>query len=70
MNNDINPEQEANLFAMELLMPERFVRDEVNKLGGIDLADDEAMKGIAKKFRVNITLMAVRIGQLYPRVRG
>ena len=58
-------EDEANLFAMELLMPEHLVRWEVQKMKGIDLCDDSQIKVLANKFRVAQSLMAIRIGQLY-----
>lgn len=55
---------EANYFAMCLLMPERFVRDEIRKIGGIDIADDRAIRKLARIFAVPETAMAIRLGQL------
>jgi Zn-dependent peptidase ImmA (M78 family) len=57
-------EREANYFAMCLLMPEHFVRDEVAKMGGIDLTDDKPLQKLAAKFRVSVGMMAIRLGQL------
>ena len=37
-------DHEANLFAMCLLMPEKLVRAEVARMGGVDLCDDEPLK--------------------------
>ena len=54
-------EQEANRFAIELLMPEDMVRREA---AGIDLLDEKAVAGIARKFKVPTTLMAGRILEL------
>lgn len=56
---------EANYFAMCLLMPEDFVRAEVAKIGWFDIEDDRAMKTLAKKFQVSVTMMTMRLGQLY-----
>jgi Zn-dependent peptidase ImmA (M78 family) len=57
-------EEEANLFAMCLLMPEQLVRQEVEKMGGFSLADDESIKHLAKVFDVPLTAMAVRLSQI------
>ena len=58
-------EREANYFAMCLLMPEKFVREEIAKMGGsIDLADDKQIRILANKFQVSIAMMTVRLGQL------
>lgn len=55
---------EANLFAMELLMPEEFVRKAVRDMGGIDLANAKALKKLADKFKVDPGIMAISLGQL------
>ncbi len=57
-------ENEANYFAMCLLMPEEFVRAEVRKMGGFDIEDDRAMSALASKFGVSVTLMTLRLGQI------
>jgi len=57
-------DREANYFAMCLLMPESFVRDEVAKLGGIDLSEDKPLKTLAAKFHVSQGMMAIRLAQL------
>lgn len=66
MSNQIrlDVEAEANIFAVELLLPERFVRAEIQRLSGIDVDDEKTVKTLAKKFGVSPTLMAMRIGQL------
>jgi Zn-dependent peptidase ImmA (M78 family) len=56
---------EANLFAMELLMPEQFVRKEVSKIKGFDILEDNHMKQLANKFKVPTSIMAIRFGQIY-----
>lgn len=56
--------RDANIFAMELLMPEHMLRRDIERIGGIDFEDETAVKRLAKKYRVSLTVMAVRIGQL------
>ncbi len=59
-------EQEANYFAMCLLMPESMVRKEVTKMGGrIDLCDDRVLMLLSKRFGVTVGLMAIRLSELY-----
>lgn len=61
-------DNEANLFAMNLLMPEDFVREEIRKMGGtIDLCNDKAIERLAKKFKVSVTMMVLRLGQISNR---
>lgn len=60
-------EAEANIFAMELLMPTDFLLRDLKQIGGIDLADDVQITKLAKKYRVAVSLMAIRIGQLLPQ---
>jgi len=60
-------DQEATQFAMELLMPEDLLRAEIKKMGGINLMDARAMKKLSDKFRVDVAVMAIRIGQLMER---
>lgn len=57
-------EDEANQFAMALLMPEDLVRKEIKRMGGVDLCDDKQIKKLAAVFMVPVALMAIRIGQL------
>ena len=57
-------EREANYFAMCLLMPEEWLRRDVEAIGGVDIEDDVAMTKLAKKYKVSVTLMAMRLGQL------
>ncbi len=52
---------EANAFAMELLIPfDWIVRDSA----GLDLCDEDGVARLAKKYRVPVTTMAVRIGEI------
>lgn len=66
----ITPKQEweATVFAFELLMPVKFVKDEITKMGkSFDIAEEKPIKELAKVFKVPMTLMAIRIGQLKER---
>lgn len=58
-------EKEANYFAMHLLVPTEMLRDELRKLGGIDVCDDRsgALKKLAKRFGVSETIVAFRIAE-------
>lgn len=53
---------DANTFAIELLMPEEWVRRDA---AGVDLADDRAVAKLAAQYHVPVALMAFRIGQLH-----
>lgn len=57
-------EEEANYFAMCLLMPANMVKDEIKKYGNIDLGDDKFLKHMAKTFDVSTTAMALRLTHL------
>jgi len=56
-------EVEANAFAAELLMP----RNELRKVGQIDVNDDDRVAQLAREFRVSSAAMAVRIENLVHR---
>lgn len=56
-------EDEANYFAMCLLMPEHLMREEVKKVV-FDYGNDDAIKSLAKTFGVSTTAMTVRLSQL------
>jgi len=57
-------EIEANLFAAELLMPEFLLAGE---LGGaaFDIDDDAAVAALARRFRVSLSAMQFRLGNLF-----
>ena len=59
-------DEEANYFAMCLLMPADFVEAEIKKCGLIDLTDERSpgLKKLARKFGVSEALMTIRLGQL------
>lgn len=56
-------EQEANFFASALLMPSNLLRKEVER-AKLDLASDDAIQLLAKKFEVSTTAMTIRISSL------
>lgn len=56
-------EQEANLFASNILMPTDLVRDAVERVN-IDLTSADTIKELAKKFDVSETAMSIRISAL------
>lgn len=58
-------EHEANIFAMELLMPTAFLKADIKTLDGIDFSDDKDIGKLAKRYRVSHSLMALRLGQLF-----
>ena len=60
-------EREANRFAAELLMPESLLRAELEKVGSIDLLNENSQKKIstlAAKFQVSPQAMSVRLASL------
>lgn len=58
-------EREANLFAMELLMPEHLLRADIAKMGGVDISNDvDGINKLARRYGVTDQVMAVRIGYL------
>jgi Zn-dependent peptidase ImmA (M78 family) len=52
-------EQEANLFAMLLLMPKQCIAEDI--AAGLDLTDNDKLKVLAKKYDVPLTALAIRI---------
>lgn len=57
-------EQEANYFALALLMPRDLLKAEMKKMN-FDLTSDDAIKELAKKFGVSTTALTVRISLLH-----
>lgn len=58
-------EIEANSFAAELLMPDEYIRADIQKLGKLDLEDKVAVSKLAKKYKVSVPAMTVRLNNLY-----
>ena len=54
-------DHEANDFALELLMPSDWLLRDAK---GLDLADDAGVLKLARKYRVPVSTLAYRIGQL------
>ncbi len=57
-------EKEANLFAAELLMPVRFLKQDLAELDAIDLENDTAVEDLAKKYKVSTQAMIFRLVNL------
>jgi Zn-dependent peptidase ImmA (M78 family) len=55
---------EANYFAMCLLMPESFLRRDIEEMGGLDLTKDGPIRKLAQKYQVSIAMMTLRLAQL------
>ena len=60
MSRDEQMEREANEFAMRLLVPDKFLAKENLDF---DLADDEGLAKLAKKYQVSMGVMMIRIEQ-------
>ena len=54
-------EEEANIFAMELLMPRELLLADLDKVGNFDIEDDRTIKLLAKRYRVSEAVMFYRI---------
>lgn len=57
-------EKEANLFAAELLMPARFLKRDVEKIGTVDLIDEHVLQDLAGKYGVSTQAMTFRLAYL------
>ena len=57
-------EMEANLFAAELLMPDRFLRKDVEQIGAFDALDEDILKDLAEKYGVSTQAMTFRLAYL------
>lgn len=64
---EIKKEREANSFAASLLMPEKFIRDEIENAS--DNIKD-SVKYLAEKFRVSEQAMTFRLANLGYNLRG
>jgi Zn-dependent peptidase ImmA (M78 family) len=56
-------EQEANTFALCLLIPEESIRDDLRD-ADIDLCDENAWRALCRKYDVSSWMMAARISML------
>jgi Zn-dependent peptidase ImmA (M78 family) len=57
-------EKEANFFAAELLMPARFLKRDVEKIGTIDLMKEDVLQDLASKYGVSTQAMTFRLAYL------
>lgn len=57
-------EQEANLFARSLLMPEHMVRSFCAEKRIRDMADDRQIRRVAEAFKVPIAIAAIRLSEI------
>ena len=57
-------EAAANLFAAELLMPRKFIEQELEHLFALDVEDDDAIDSLAENFEVSRQAMTVRLVNL------
>lgn len=57
-------EREANHFAAELLMPQRFIERELRDVGEMDLVDDYFLRKLARRYSVSTQAMLFRLANL------
>lgn len=59
-------EREANLFAAELLMPARFLEEDVARINRFDLLDDKAdvLEKLADQYNVSVQALTFRLANL------
>ena len=57
-------EKEANLFAAELLIPAAFLEADLVKSGGMDIFDEDVLKGLVGKYRVSAQGLTYRLTYL------
>jgi Zn-dependent peptidase ImmA (M78 family) len=57
-------EKEANLFAAELLLPERFLVGDIAKLDGLDLSNDKVIAELAERYSVSAQAFGYRLAYL------
>ncbi len=57
-------EREANYFAASLLMPERFLEQDLTGVEYLDLLDEDFLNGIARKYGVSSQALVIRLKNL------
>ncbi len=57
-------EREANHFAAELLMPQRFIERDLGNAGEMDLVDDKFLRNLARCYDVSTQAMLFRLANL------
>lgn len=57
-------EKEANLFAAELLMPRRFLEEDIAAIDAVDLVEEDVIAKLARRYGVSTQAMTFRLGYL------
>ena len=57
-------EKEANLFAAEMLMPEKFLRHDLAGRASLDLYDEDYIPQLAQKYGVSVQALMFRLQYL------
>jgi Zn-dependent peptidase ImmA (M78 family) len=57
-------EREANYFAASLLMPERFLHEDLQGVEYVDLLDEDVLNGLARKYGVSSQALVIRLKNL------
>lgn len=57
-------DKEANLFAMALLMPEKFMRQDISSVRTEGTGMEELVDTLARKYKVSNEVMTLRLVQL------
>ncbi len=65
-SNGVDPsEVEANLFAAELLMPRRFLENDIDPEQGVDVEDNEIISDLAERYQVSPQAMSIRLANVF-----
>lgn len=59
MIKDETMEEEANMFACLLLMPKKFIEEDLKT--GFDIGDDSQVKDLCKKYQVSLAMLIKRV---------
>ena len=57
-------EREANLLAAELLMPRQMLSEDWRRMGTVDITDEEAIMGLARRYSVSTQALVLRLSNL------
>lgn len=64
MDDTYVDEEEANLFAAMLLIPEKFIRKDLERIKTIDYEDDSLISELAEEYQVSKQLMTIQLVSL------
>ena len=56
--------EQANAFAVALLCPLKWLRDDVEKMGGINLLDDAALRKLRRRYQVPWWVIVTQLEKL------